>query len=154
VLDPAAAGLSPGDIAVILAVPVDTPVGRRLAIPPSRAEDTARDLIIEPDTLASPDTFIVVAGCPTSESDSAPDVNMRDLRRCGADLIEAGAEFVVVLPSLPADTLRECLQLLLADVRASMNHRYTGDCAEVVRRLLMPTRPADVHEVTELRAWL
>jgi len=154
VLDPAAAGLSAGDIAVILAVPVDTPVGGRLAIPPSRTEDTPRDLIIEPDALALAGTFIVVAGCPTSERESAPDVDMRDLRRCGADLIEAGAEFVVVLPSLPADTLRECLQLLLADVRASINHRNTCGCAEVVRRLLAPTRPSDAREVTELRAWL
>jgi hypothetical protein len=154
VLNPAVAGLSPGDIAVILAVPVDTPVGGRLAIPPSHAEDTARDLIIEPDALTPEGTFIVVAGCPTSERASAPDVNMRDLRRCAADLIEAGAEFIVVLPSLPADTLHDCLQLLLTDVRASVNHRYTRSCAEVVRRLLAPTRPSDAREVTELRAWL
>ena len=96
----------------------------------------------------------MVAGCPTSEHDGAPDVNMRDLRRCGADLIEAGAEFVVVLPSLPADALHECLQLLLADVRASINHRSTCGCAEVVRRWLAPSRPSDAREVTELRAWL
>jgi hypothetical protein len=118
------------------------------------AEDTTRDLIIEPDALAPAGSFIVVAGCPTSEHDGAPDVNMRDLRRCGADLIEAGAEFVVVLPSLPADALHECLQLLLADVRASINHRSTCGCAEVVRRLLAPSRPSDAREVTELRAWL
>jgi hypothetical protein len=154
VLDPATPGLSPGDIAVILALPVDTPVGGRLAIPLSHAEDTTRDLIIEPDALAPAGSFIVVAGCPTSEHDGAPDVNMRDLRRCGADLIEAGAEFVVVLPSLPADALHECLQLLLADVRASINHRSTCGCAEVVRRLLAPSRPSDAREVTELRAWL
>jgi hypothetical protein len=154
VVDPAAPGLSPGDIAVILAVPVDTPVGGRLAIPPSRAEETTRDLIIEPDALAPAGAFIVVAGCPTSEHDAAPDVNMRDLRRCGADLIEAGAEFVVVLPSLPADTLHDCLRLLLADVRTSINHRRTRGCAEVVRRLLAPTRPSDACEVTELRAWV
>jgi hypothetical protein len=154
VLDPASPGLSPGDIAVILAVPVDTPVGRRLAIPPSRGEDTARDLILEPDALAPAGTFIVVAGCPASERDSASDVNMRDLRRCGADLIEAGAEFVVVLPSLPADTLHQCLQLLLAEVRASISLWETRGCAERVRRHLALARPSDAREVTELRAWL
>ena len=104
VLDLGRFGLSPGDIAVILALPVDTPVGGRLAIPPSRGEDTPRDLVLEPDALTPEGTFIVVAGCPASERDSASDVNMRDLRRCGADLIEAGAELVVVLPSLPASS--------------------------------------------------
>ena len=154
VLDPATPGLSPGDIAVILALPVDTPVGRRLAIPPSRGEDTAHDLILEPDALAPAGTFIVVAGCPASERDAASDVNMRDLRRCGADLIEAGAESVVVLPSLPAHTLHACLQLLLANVRASVSRSGTRGCAELVRRKLAPTRPSDAREVTELRAWL
>ena len=153
VLDPAASGLSPGDIAVILALPVDTPVGGRLAIPPSRGEDTPRDLVLEPDALTPEGTFIVVAGCPASERDSASDVNMRDLRRCGADLIEAGAELVVVLPSLPAGLLHECLQLLLADVRASVNLSDTRGCAEVVRRQLAIARPSDAREVTELRAW-
>jgi hypothetical protein len=154
ILDPATSGLSPGDIAVILALPVDTPVGRRLAIPPSRGEDTAHDLILEPDALAPAGTFIVVAGCPASERDSASDVNMRDLRRCGADLIEAGAESVVVLPSLPAHTLYACLQLLLANVRASVSRLGTRGCAELVRRELVLTRPSDAREVTELRAWL
>jgi hypothetical protein len=154
VLDPATSGLSAGDIAVILALPVDTPAGGRLAIPPSRAEDTTLDLIIEPDALMPAGTFIVVAGCPTSGRDTASDVDMRDLRRCGADLIEAGAEFVVVLPSLPADMLRECLHLLMADVRASISHRDTRGCAEVVRGRLALARPSDAREVTELRAWL
>lgn len=145
--------LSPGDVVIVLGVPVDTAAGRRLVVPQHGKGDNA-DLVVEPDALRPAGAFVVVVALPTRERGPAVQSNMPSLRRCAADLVLAGAEQVVVLPSMPADLLGESLRLLAEQVRARNTIYDMRGVGELVRSRISAVLPAVALDVTELRAWL
>jgi hypothetical protein len=149
-VQPMTADRSPGrgDLAVLVGVPVESSVGLRLVVPST--------LLVEPDAVSPDGSLVVVAGLPLpdrpdSEADAA---DMHDLRRCAADLVVAGADYAVVLPSLPATDLRRCLVALSTSLRPPrlLSTRPVESAVDRVREELRLAGEAAEHEVTELHA--
>lgn len=92
---------SPGDVLVIVAVAISTSAGRRLVV--HNGESRHNDLIIDPDEAVLTDLTIVVAGEPRSgRGRASTPQSVAALRTCAADLIEAGARTVIVVPNAPS----------------------------------------------------
>lgn len=98
--------LAKGDLAVLMATPIITtePV---LVV---GGDDEQRTL--QPDELEARDVLVIVCGEPAAgEPDAAADqLAVQDLRRCADGLMDAGAEAVVLLPSMPEDLLVTALR--------------------------------------------
>jgi hypothetical protein len=109
------AELGDGDVAVLMATAVDTNTGRLLAVRVSKD----RQVLIQPDELDARDVLLIVCGEPGSQgrSEAVDHLATRDLRGCAADLMEAGAGAVVVLPSMPESFLRQALDRIGVDPR-------------------------------------
>jgi hypothetical protein len=137
-----------GDLAVLVGVPVESAVGLRLVVPST--------LLVEPDALSPVGSFVIVAGLPLPDrpESSADAADMHDLRRCAADLVVAGADFAVVLPSLPAAVLSGCLAALASSLRPSalLSTRAVEAAADRVRKELGLAGEPAAHEMTELHA--
>ncbi|WP_139206192.1 ATP-binding protein [Blastococcus sp. DSM 46786] len=150
VVEPMTAAAPPGrgDIAVIVGVPIDSAVGPRLVVPSI--------LLVEPDALKPEGSLVVVAGLPLPDrpESSTDAADMHDLRRCAADLVVAGADYAVVLPSLPATVLTHCLSTLTEALRPSarLSPRAVGAAVDAIRQGLRQFELAAELEVTELHA--
>ena len=99
-----------GDNAVLIASAVDSKGGRLLAV----RLTGDRQVLLQPDDLRVRGVLLIVCGEPgwAGRRVAADRLGTRDLRECCADLMDAGAEAVVVVPSLPEHGLREALRLL------------------------------------------
>lgn len=106
------ADVGPLDVIIAMATAVQTPEGRRLVVQQENSPDT--DLMIEPDDAALGGVSVIVVGEPARNpgirSDSA-------LRGCAADLVQAGLQTVVVVPSAPAGTTFQVLAKLTDALR-------------------------------------
>jgi hypothetical protein len=89
----------PGDVLVIVAVAVSTAAGRRLVVHQGASRDD--DLVIDPDEVVLDDLTVIVLGEPRSGRGSTTQSTVA-LRTCAADLLEAGARTVIVVPNAPS----------------------------------------------------
>jgi hypothetical protein len=107
---------SPGDVLVIVAVAVNTAAGRRLVI--HNGKSRHNDLVIDPDDAVLTDLTIVVVGEPRGERGRASAAqSVAALRVCAADLVEAGARTVVVVPNAPSVMASHVLACLTTTLR-------------------------------------
>jgi len=100
--------------------------------------------------------LVVVAGLPLPDrrERGADAADLQDLRRCAADLVVAGADFAVVLPSLPAAVLTQSLSALWAHLRPGepLTRKAVEAAVDSVREVLREAGVAAEHDVTELHA--
>lgn len=105
----------PRDVIIVVGSAVDTGVGRRLVVRQGRSSE---DLIIEPDGAAAVAVNVVVVGEPglkgslrlAAESAAA-------LRGCAADLVQAGVNLAIIVPSTSADNASAVLKALAPVLR-------------------------------------
>jgi hypothetical protein len=118
----------PGDVLVIVAVAISTDAGRRLVVHQGASRDD--DLVIDPDEAALDGLTAIVLGEPRS-SRSPTAQSAVALRTCAADLLEAGARTVIVVPNAPSivasrvlasltETLRPGVDLSLQELRTTV----------------------------------
>jgi hypothetical protein len=109
--------ITPGDVLIVVAIAVDTTAGRRLVIHGGASRHY--DIVIDPDEASLTDLAVVVVGEPHGENRRASAAqSAAALRVCAADLIQAGARTVIVVPSAPAAAASDVLASLARILRS------------------------------------
>ena len=110
---------SPQDVIIVVGTAVDTGAGRRLVVRQGRS---AEDLIIEPDGAAAVAVNVVIVGEP-GLTDSLPLAaeSAAALRDCAADLVQAGVQLAIVVPSTSADKASAVLAALAPVLRPGVD---------------------------------
>jgi hypothetical protein len=139
----------PGDVAIIMATAVDTASGRRLVV--HNGQSRHNDLIVDPDEAALTGLTVIVVGEPRRERkrSSAPQATVA-LRACAADLMEAGARTVVVVPNAPSAVVSGVLACLVGILRPG-SYCEPDQLAEVVaqaRAVMARTGSTDVADLS------
>ena len=115
---------APRDVLIAIAIAVDTLAGRRLVVHNGESRDN--DLVIDPDDAVLAGLTIVVAGEPRAgRRRLSATRSVAALRACAADLIEAGARTVIVVPNAPSTVTSQVLHCLTTTLRPG--ERYTAD---------------------------
>jgi hypothetical protein len=112
---------APGDVLIAVAIAVDTPTGRRLVVHNGVSRDN--DLVIDPDEAALAGLTVVLAGEPRAgRRRLSATRSAAALRACAADLIEAGARTVIVVPNAPSAVTSRVLHGLTTTIRPGESH--------------------------------
>ena len=141
----------PQDVIVVVGTAVDTPAGRRLVVQQGRSAEA--DLVIEPDGAAAVGVNVVIVGEPglkgslRSAAESAA-----ALRDCAADLVRAGVQTAVVVPSTSADNASAVLTVLAPVVQPGVHTPVRDEAVFAARQAL--ARGGDLgfgYELTVMR---
>lgn len=128
---------APGDVVIIVAIAVDTASGRRLVV--HSGESRENDLIVDPDEATLSGLTIVVIGEPRAERRRKfTGRSTAALRGCAADLVNAGARTVIVVPNAPSATSSRVLRCITAALRPGERHNadVLSEAVDEARRVL------------------
>ena len=134
--------LRKGDLAVLMGTPVTTT--ERVLVVGNAAEPRS----FQPDDLQARDVLVVLCGEPAAREPvtAADQLAIQELRQCADDLMDAGAEAVVLLPSMPEDLLVTALQTF--DARLSRGRTLLTDVGTVQAALRARGLRHTANEVT------
>jgi hypothetical protein len=121
-------------VIIVVGTAVDTGAGRRLVVRQGRS---AEDLIIEPDGAAAVAVNVVIVGEP-GLTDSLPLAaeSAAALRDCAADLVQAGVQLAIVVPSTSADKASAVLAALAPVLRPGVDAQDRDRAVFAARREL------------------
>jgi hypothetical protein len=107
--------LFPGDVVIVVAIALNAASGHRLVV--HNGESREKDLVIDSDNGRLIGATIIIIGEPRGQRSRTITRSAAALRQCAADLMDAGAQTVILVPNAPGTVVSRVLTVLATAIQ-------------------------------------